>query len=136
MNKKKLYKIVALSLVLITLVAISWFAFWHNFGRVYTDDIFIISPDGKHQLVIREWGTVGGTGAEIYMTNPNLPHFLNRLLKVKIGNTSADDSCCPFSDGNYDVLWEEDFVVIYYFRGRTQTLDDKSTWSFVRCALS
>lgn len=136
MNKKKIYKIVAVSLVLITLVVIIWFAFWDDFGSVYKDDISIISPDGKHQLVIREWGTVGGTGAEIYTTNPHLPTFLNRLLKVKIGNTSADDSCYPFSDGNYDVLWEEDFVVIYYFKGRTQTLDDKSTWSFVRCALS
>ena len=89
MNKKKLYKIVALALVLIMLVATIWFAFWHKFGKIYKDDIFIISPDGKQQLLICEWGSVGGTGAELYMTNPNLPQFLNRLLKVKIGNTSA-----------------------------------------------
>lgn len=136
MNKEKIHKIAALLLVVIMLIVTIWMAFLDSFGRIYGEDIVIVSPDGKHQLLIREWGTIGGTGAEIYTTNPHLPKFLNRLIKVKVGNTSSDDCCYSFSEGLYDVVWGEDFVIIYYFRGRTQTLDDKSTWSFVRCALS
>ena len=135
MNKKKLYKIVALALVLIMLVATIWFSFLDNFGRIYKDDIFIISPDGKHQLRICEWGTVGGTGAEIYATKPHLPAFLNRLFKIKVGNTSSDDCCFPFSEGLYDVVWGEDSVIIYYFSGKTQVRSDKSTWSIFQCEL-
>ena len=123
-------------LVVIVLAVTIWVAFFDDFGKIYKEDIIIESPDGKHQLLICEWGTVGGTGAEIYTINPNLPKFLNRLMKVKVGYTSSDDSCLSFSDGHYDITWADDSVVIYYFSGRkTQDISDKTTWSFVRCKL-
>lgn len=136
MNKKNTYKMVALLLVIIILIVTICITFLDNFGKTYCDDVVVISPDGNHQLLIHEWGTVGGTGAEIYAINPHLPKFLNRLIKVKVGNTSSADCCYSFSQGNYDVIWEDDCVVIYYFSGReSQALSDKSTWSFVRCNL-
>ncbi len=113
-----------------------WLAFFHNFGKEYCDDINLVSPDGEHQLLIREWGTVGGTGAEIYAVQPRLPKFLRHFINTKVGNTAAADCCYPFSDGNYDVVWEDDCAVISYFSGKkTQVLSDRSTWSVVRCNL-
>ena len=135
MNKKKIWIIAALLLVVIALIVTIWINFFQNFGKVYQDDIIIVSPDQKNQLLIREWGTIGGTGAEIYIINPDLPKFLTRLLMVKVGTTSADDCCLPFSEGNYDVVWEDDLAVIHYFKGRTQNLQDKATWSTLRCDL-
>ena len=106
-----------------------------RFGWAYKNDLVITSPDGKYQLLVREGGTLGGTAAEIYAIDPKLPMLLNKFIKTEIGRTSADDSVYPFFDGNYEILWEEDCVTIYYFSGRECETSDISTWQKVTCKL-
>ena len=93
-------------------------------GRYYEDDLKIKSPDGKWTLIIKEWGTIGGTGAKIYCSKKG------SIFKKLLGETSADDVVYPFKKGYYTVEWEEDTVMIRYFAGETsiQKLDDPSTW--------
>ena len=134
--KRYLYRIGTLLLIIGILGIIIWFAFSHDFGKEFCDDIVVVSPDGEHQLLIREWGTIGGTGAEIYAIHPRLPKFLWHFISTKAGSTYAADCCYPFSEGNYDIVWEDDCAVISYFSGKkTQVLSERSTWSVVRCSL-
>ena len=85
-------------------------------GAEYFDDIKLNSDDGMHTVIICEWGTMGGTGAEIY--------YENKL----IGETSADDAVYPFRDGNYKVEWKKQSIVIIYYSGRDSQTDDPATW--------
>ena len=98
-----------------------------GFGKVYNEDIRITSPDRQYNLIIREWGTIGGTGAEIYIEKANalIPSFTRK----EIGKTIADDCIYPFAEGNYSVQWESSRVVISYFSG-TPAEDAKNpdTW--------
>lgn len=136
MNKKSTWKWVVLLLVVVAIILTIWFAIFKDFGRFYHEDIVIKSPDGNHQLLIREWGTIGGTGAEIYAITPGLPMWLNQLMKTEIGQTYADDSCFPFSKGNYELFWDDSYVVIYYISGRSsEDLNDISTWRSTICIL-
>jgi hypothetical protein len=131
-NRKKMIVLLFVAMAIILLIA----AFFDGFGRYYKNDLVVTSPDGNHQLLIREWETLGGTGAEIYATNPHLPMFLSRLIKMKVGNTVSDERCCSFSEGRYDIVWEENCAVIYYFSGiGKEDFKDRSTWSVVRCEL-
>lgn len=86
-------------------------------GVEYLDDLVLTSDDSNNSVTIREWGALGGTGAEVYYNG-----------KI-IGETAADDACYPFRDGNYLVEWMSDGIIITYYSGRnTQSLDDESTW--------
>ena len=131
-NRKKSIVLLFVAIAIILLIA----TFFDGFGRYYNNDLVVTSPDGKHQLLIREWGTLGATGAEIYATNPHLPMFSNRLTKIKVGDTLSDDCCYSFFEGNYDIVWEDDCAVIYYYSGiGKEVFNDKSTWSVERCDL-
>lgn len=89
-------------------------------GAEYFEDLILTNDDGSYSVTIREWGTMGGSGAEVY--------YNGKL----IGETAADDACYPFRDGNYLVEWKENGIIISYYSGRnSQSLDDKSTWEKV-----
>lgn len=129
-------KTIVLLLIVIAIVTMLLVVFFDGFGKYYTNDLVVTSPNGEYQLLIREWGTLGGTGAEIYAMNPHIPMFLNRLIKVKVGITSSDDCLYSFFEGYYYIVWEEDCAVIYYYSGiGNEDSNDRSTWSVVRCEL-
>ena len=90
-------------------------------GRNYLDELSLSSPDGRHTLIIREWETLGGTGAEIFCKPDS-------GKKVKLGRTHADDCVFPFRDGLYTVDWKGDSVLIRYYSGRATQTDDPGTW--------
>ena len=136
MKKKSVWKLAALLFAATAIVVALLFAVFQDFGRVYSEDLVIDSPDGNHRLLIREWETIGGTGAEIYAINPELPMWLNQLTKKERGKTIADDCCLPFSTGKYDLAWSEDSVTIRYFSGRnSEDVNDPSTWRSLLCLL-
>ena len=103
-------------LLCVVLAAILLSACGDRFGKVYEEDICIESSDGQYRLIIREWGAIGGTGAEVYIEDANalIPSFTRK----EIGTTAADDCMYPFADGNYLVLWESDRVIITYYSRR------------------
>ena len=101
----------------------------NSFGKVYEEDICIASPDGQYNLIIREWGTIGGTGAEIYIEKANA--WIPSFTRKEIGRTIADDCVYPFANGNYSVRWESDRVVISYFRGTpAEDVKKPDTWKY------
>ncbi|MBO5402259.1 MAG: hypothetical protein J6A85_03695 [Clostridia bacterium] len=81
-------------------------------SRDYRPDIVIENPNGEGTLIIEEWLWGFGAGAEIYYKEDG---FLKQ--KKKIGGTSADETCTPFSDGRYTVTWGEDTVTLEYDNG-------------------
>ena len=87
-----------------------WAAFSNS--RDYRPDIVIENPNGEGTLIIEEWLWGFGAGAEIYYKEDG---FLKQ--KKKIGGTSADETCTPFSDGRYTVTWGEDTVTLEYDNG-------------------
>ena len=136
MKKKSIWRLAAVLLAVVAIIVAIWFAGFQDFGRIYSEDLVIDSPDGNHRLLIREWETIGGTGAEIYAINPELPMWLNQLTKKELGKTIADDCCLPFSTGKYEITWGEGYVEICYFSGRnSENSADPSTWQTVKCLL-
>ncbi len=99
-------------------------------GKAYKDDIYVLSPDGKYRLIIQEWGTIGGAGAEIYIENRKA--LIPSLTRKHIGNATSDDCEFPFEDGDYYVQWESERVLIFYY-GATGAEDysDPETWRCV-----
>ena len=120
-----IFILLVIALVALMVVAVSY----HNNGKVYTDDLILSSPDEKYELVIREWGTIGATGAEIYIRETS---WWNRWIKTKIGNASADDGVYPFSSGLYHVEWKTDKVTILSYGGHpSESVEDPSSWRCV-----
>ena len=64
--KRFLYVIIC-TLIIFVIFATAIFSS-PKFGRVYFENLEIISPNGQAKLLIKEWGTIGGTGADIYLT--------------------------------------------------------------------
>ena len=96
-----------------------------NFGKKYLEDIIINSDDREHSIVIKEWGTIGGTGADFYYIIESL--FGERMNKI--GETISKDSCYPFRDNYYILEWKDKSVVVSYFGGRqSQTIDNPDAW--------
>lgn len=115
--------IIVLALVVVAIILFDNFS--GHYGKEYLEDIVITSDDGAHIIVLKEWGTVGGTGAEIYYLKDNLFGY----KKIKIGETISKDSCYPFRDNNYIVEWNDTTVVISYFSGRqSQSINESSSW--------
>ncbi|MBR4072153.1 MAG: hypothetical protein IKK26_06340 [Clostridia bacterium] len=121
-------KFIVCSIIVLVLVVVAIILFDNysgHYGKEYLEDIVITSDDGAHIIVVKEWGTVGGTGAEIYYLKDNLFGY----KKIKIGETISKDSCYSFRDNNYIVEWNDTTVAISYFSGRqSQTIDNSDSW--------
>lgn len=95
------------------------------FNRMYNPDIIISAPDGRHELVVCEWGFGMGGGAEIYIREPGQDRWKMQF----IGEISTDDGYSSFSRGDYDVKWENDKVTICcYTACGIEKRNDQSTW--------
>lgn len=127
-TKTRVILIISLVLVacIVLAVGIYYFAVSRALGRFYEPDLIISSPDGQHELVIREWTCLGGSGADIYIRETK---WYNSWIKTKIGSAAPDDSFLPFSHGTYYVEWESDKVTIHYYKNLSaEKWDDRSTW--------
>ena len=124
-RKQKIIIIIVLVLVgcLIFAVGRWYFAVSRLLDRYYKPDIVIPSPDGHHELVIREYSCLGGVGAEIYIREPGQDKM------KEIGGAGADDYYLTFTNGTYYVEWENDRVTIYYYEALDiEKKNDPSTW--------
>lgn len=95
-------------------------------GRFYEPDLVLTSPDGKYELVVREYDCLGGAGAEVYIRKTG---WYNGWTKKKIGDIGMDDYYKPFVKGKYYVEWEDDKVTLCCCRGLgIEDKNDPSTW--------
>lgn len=123
--------IVALVLVVCLLLAIGTYFYILSkaLSRFYETDLVLSSPDGQHELVIREFSCLGGAGAEIYIRQPGQDKWYNRWMEKKVGTTVTDDYFQSFAWGAYYVEWENDHVTLYYCKGlAVENVNDRSTW--------
>ena len=98
-----------------------------NQGRLYKDDIYVVSPNGKYRLIIQEWGTIGATGAEIYIEDMEAQE--PSLTRKKIGETTGEDSEYTFANGDYSVQWDNEYVMIRYYGGtKAENISAPETW--------
>ncbi|MBE6923948.1 MAG: hypothetical protein E7466_01740 [Ruminococcaceae bacterium] len=126
-TKTRVILIISLSLVTCLIIAygIFYFAFMNLLSPGYEPDLVISSPDGKYELVVREWSYFHSCGSDIYIRETK---WYNRWMVKEIGYTSSEDPC--FADGHYYVEWESDKVTIYYYRGHpgVEDVNNRSTW--------
>ena len=96
-------------------------------NRDYEPDLVVPSPDGKYELVIREWTYTVGGGADIYLRKPGQDKWYNSWRKKEIGSINSAPFC--FAQGHYSVEWNSDNITIYYYRGYAiEDVNDRSTW--------
>lgn len=129
--KTKIFlSILALVIILMLILGgIYWYSISRFFGRTYEPDLVISSPEGQHELVIREFACLGGAGAEIYIREPGQNKWYNSWMMKQVGRTGTDNYCQPFTDGRYYVSWESNQVTICYYRGlRVENANDQATW--------
>ena len=131
-TKTRIILIISLSLVACLIIAygIFYFAFTRLLSPAYEPDLVITSPDGKYELVVREWNYFTSFGSDIYIRETQ---WYNRWMMTKIGNTNAELK--SFTHGLYYVEWGSDKVTIHYYTGQSypnQTREeksrDRSTW--------
>ena len=131
-RKRKIVIIITVVLVgCLTFAVGSWYyAFSKAFVRQYSQDVIISSsPDGKYELVAREWAFGMAGGADIYIRKPGKEEGDNSSEEQYIGAASTDDGYPSFSRGNYYVEWENDKVTIYYYEDLgVEKISDRSTW--------
>ena len=109
--------IISVSAFVAIIIAIYFIYFGTIFSKVYNDDVIIHSPDGKYTLIVKEWEAFGGGGADIYGVKSPSPNWIERLMPEKLGETTADIACQPFSRGAYEIDWG-DKIIIRYNSGR------------------
>lgn len=123
--------IIALVLVIGSMISVGIQHYYISkvFTKAYGPDLIVPSPDGQHELVIREWEWWSQGGAEIYIRKPGQDKWYNSWMMKDIGNASTEDLYHPFSRGNYYVEWDSDNVTIYYHQGYgIENGSDRSTW--------
>ena len=120
--------IMALSLVVFGLYY--WFVMSVALSRSYKPDVVIsTSPDGRYELVAREYSCLGGAGAEIYLIDSERRTLFTAWKENEIGHVSGDDYYQPISGGTYYVEWETDGLTIYYYMCvGGEDRNDRSTW--------
>ena len=118
--KKLLISLLLVVVAVGAIVGFRYFIITHN--RICVTRIHINSPHNKCELIIEEWETFGGTGADIY--------YSNELYKIKIGNVIAKKGVYPFLSGSYEIKWKDESIIIRYYSGRsTESYEDKDTWT-------
>lgn len=125
-----LFIIFALLAILVVIRGLyTWYVISGLLSRFYEPDIILSSPDGQHELVIREFSCLGGSGAEFYIREPGQDKWYNSWMMKEVGNAGMDDYCQPFTAGSYYVIWESDQVTVCYHEGLgVENEKDRSTW--------
>jgi len=127
-KKSKIILIICTIIVLCLILAFGRYYYLVSLvlSRRYEPDIIISSPDGRYDLVVREWSYGMGGGAEIYIRKRGQD---NSWKEQRIGSTKTDDGYNSFARGNYYVEWESDKVTIYYYTNfQIEKTSDRSTW--------
>lgn len=124
--------VIVLSLLVAVALIIPATAVWAAFGVIgkeYLPETVIPSPDGKYELIVCEWETFYGGGSEVYLRESGHDKWYNSWIRTKIGTTSAEYGIRPFSNGYYYVEWENEQVIVHYYRGvEAEDPDDSTTW--------
>lgn len=119
------YLICAAIVFLAVFLVVAVFMASKHWGKAYNDEIRVACPDGQHTLIIKEWGTIGGTGADIFLASD----WGLITVRRQIGSTIADDCVYPFRDGYYQVSWVEESVIIRYYTGhKDENSSDMDSW--------
>lgn len=106
-NKKIVKIILIILIVLVSLVA--WFlsVFKAVFSHLDTY-IELNSDDGKHQIIIGERAFLFSGGGYIYQKESPFTMKIISMYDVQY------DDYAPFLDGDYHIVWEDDYCEIYY----------------------
>jgi len=127
---KKVMCIIAI-LVVVSLIAVAawyWIAADAVLSRYYYPDIVLSSPDGKYEIVAREWGYLVGGGTEIHFRKAGQDKWYNSWLEKEVGELPSQMDH-PISAGFYDIKWDDDKVTIYFPRRYGKDSEtDRSTW--------
>ena len=120
---KKILLISLGALVLLAVISVVCINIAMDSYTTYETEITDVSPDGKREIIIREFDTLGGSGADILLKNGS------EKVKKRI---AFDDYYKPFKEENYNIHWEEEKVLIKYYSGAdAQSANDVETWSEV-----
>jgi len=125
---QKIIRIIILVFVvcLIIVAGVLYFLDRTVFATAYEPDIVISSPDGKYELVAREWGYAFTGGMHFFFRKAGQDKWYNSWLEKEVGRMSAEE-CSNFSAGFYDIEWGDDTVTIYFPEEKDDELD-RSTW--------
>ena len=74
-------------------------------GREYYDDIHITLQDSSEEIIIKEWSYLLGSGAEVYYKKGGKLILLGET-------TGGDDGFCPFKEGLYEVIQNDNSVTV------------------------
>ena len=106
-------------LALIVILAAGWFMFMGIATAAFmpVDYVELVSNDGEHCIIIAEDTYLFSVyGGDIYEKNSFCT--IKNLAKYEAGI----DYYTPFSDGKYEIVWnEESFEIIYDFDGKGET---------------
>ena len=106
-------------LALIVILAAGWFMFMGIATAAFmpVDYVELVSNDGEHCIIIAEDTYLFSVyGGDIYEKNSFCT--MKNLAKYEAGI----DYYTPFSDGKYEIVWnEESFEIIYDFDGKGET---------------
>ena len=91
--------------------------------REYNDDILIPLKEHQAEIVIREWSFLLGSGAEVYYRDENKDILLGNLL-------GGDDGFCPFQEGLYEVMFDDNQLTIEWCRFPNNERDSWETKTF------
>lgn len=79
------------------------------FGRSYYKPMTFSSPDGAYEVTVREWSVVKGSGADLTFRKKG-KLFASETVRV----VYTGEYISPFSDGDYEVIWNGNAVTIRY----------------------
>lgn len=125
-NKKMFFIVITAMLSVIVVITCVYISLSNSvlFKRHYESETKIVSPDGNHTVIIKQFSVMGGSGAEVYYKGKG------DLRKIRKGQLIFDDYTLPFSDERaYSVSWGDDEVEIKYYSGTpAENIDNPETW--------
>ena len=87
--------------------------------REWQEDLYLDIPQRQAQLIVREWGFLLGSGAELYYQEEGRPR-----VRLDGNLPGGDDGYQPFSRGEYQVEFTPDGCVLRWFVGITTGTDE------------
>lgn len=124
--KKRFFILITVILAVIVAIACVHISLSNSilFKRYDESEIKVVSPDGKHTVIIHQFSVAGGSGADVYYKGKG------DLWKQRTGGLTFDDYILPFSDeGLYSFYWGNEEVEIRYYSGTpSESIYDQQTW--------
>ncbi len=106
-NKKIVKIILIILIVLVSLVA--WFLSVFKAALSHLDHyVELNSDDGRYQIIVGDKAFLFSGGGYIYQKDS--PFTMKMISMYDV----VYDDYAPFLDGDYDIVWEEDFCEIHY----------------------